>query len=285
LSNLSLSDDLSVITAEINSYKQIVGQGLYEMASRIRHVKESDLVHGEWEKWCREKINMTPQHANRFVRISERFANRTSMFELGVAVLNELVDFTDEQISSPQTIPSTGEQKAVDEMTVRELREVKKTLKEAEEELRNRPVVEKIVVKEDKFRIESLQREVERLRNNMTGIEQEKQKAENKLREQGRDIEQVRKLKKEIEDLNTHRSDLSRQIESATALSGLYIKIQNLLKTELAPIRYSRALMERKDSVVAMQNLMEIVTVVEDWCEEMRMHLPKNYIDVEVVNR
>lgn len=133
MNELALSTDLNVITAEINSYKQLAGQSLFEIGRRLKHVKEKDLAHGEWERWCRNEIRITPQHANRFIRIHDRFKDRISMFDLGVSALEQLIDLTDEQIKQPHTIPSTGETKTVDEMTVRELREVKKALKEAQE--------------------------------------------------------------------------------------------------------------------------------------------------------
>lgn len=128
-----LPSDLPTITAEINAYKRVAGEAIFEIGRRLKHVKENDLAHGQWERWCREEIEMTPQHANKFIRVSERFGNRTSTFALGIDMLALLVNESDEFVSKPHTIPSTGAEKTVDEMTVRELREVKAALKEARE--------------------------------------------------------------------------------------------------------------------------------------------------------
>lgn len=81
------------------------------------------MAHGEWERWCREEIEMTPQHANRFVKVFDELGgNRTSGFDLiGVKALYEIATLPQEERDIPHTIPSTGATKSVDEMTVREL--------------------------------------------------------------------------------------------------------------------------------------------------------------------
>lgn len=129
----NLSTDINVITAEIKSYQQIAGQSIFEIGRRLKHVKENDLVHGEWIDWIEKRCNFSRMQANRFIQAYEQFQNVTT--SLQTSKIFELIQLPLEVnrqqfIEEPHKIPSTGEEKTVDEMTVRELREVKKTLKE-----------------------------------------------------------------------------------------------------------------------------------------------------------
>ena len=133
-----------------------------------------------------------------------------------------------------------------------------------------REIVKEVVPPEIKRKLEEAQRRVAEL--------------ERQLKEQENDIKKVEKIREEIERLSLERDDIRRQIQSATELSGLYVEIEHLLKTKLAPIKYSRALTERRDSDVVMENLRGIIEMVEQWCYEMKSYLPKGkYIDAEVV--
>ncbi|WP_144519075.1 hypothetical protein [Bacillus thuringiensis] len=126
----SLSIDINIITAEINSYKHMVGQSFFEIGRRLKYVKEKDLVHGDFLNWV-ESLDIHPRVAQQMMRVaSDPQLNTSTYSHLGLRVLYEIATILPEERERMHTIPSTGEEKTVDEMTVRELREVKKALKE-----------------------------------------------------------------------------------------------------------------------------------------------------------
>lgn len=130
-----LAHDLNIITAEINSYKQIAGQSFFEIGRRLKHVKENDLAHGEFGGWL-ESIEFNTSQASRFIKIYEELGNSNLLTSANIGFRNllEIASLPPEERNQTHTIPSTGESKKVDEMTVRELQEVKKTLQSVEQQ-------------------------------------------------------------------------------------------------------------------------------------------------------
>lgn len=132
---ITLSTDINVITAEIKSYQQIAGQSVFEIGRRLKHVKENDLVHGEWIRWL-ETIDMQPRNAQQFMQIATEFeGNAKPVSHLGfkkLLYITQLPENIDKQrfIEEVHTIPTTGEEKTVKNMTTREFEAVKKALKE-----------------------------------------------------------------------------------------------------------------------------------------------------------
>ncbi|WP_232482532.1 DUF3102 domain-containing protein [Bacillus thuringiensis] len=132
---MNLSSDINVITAEIKSYQQIAGQSIFEIGRRLKYVKENDLVRGEFGGWLKNNFDMNKRTAQRFIQAFEQLGNTMTSSHLHSGKIFEIISLPQEIdrkqfIEEPHMIPSTGEEKTVDEMTVRELREVKKALKE-----------------------------------------------------------------------------------------------------------------------------------------------------------
>lgn len=130
----NLSTDINVITAEIKSYQQIAGHSIFEIGKRLKYVKENDLVYGEFGNWLKD-IDLDDSTARKFMRAYIQFEKRGTFPDLPASKIFQIIALPQEIdrqqfIEEPHTIPSTGEEKTVDEMTVRELREVKKALKE-----------------------------------------------------------------------------------------------------------------------------------------------------------
>ncbi|WP_257009920.1 DUF3102 domain-containing protein [Evansella halocellulosilytica] len=79
----------NVITAEINSYKQIAGRAIFEIGRRLKHVKEHDLAHGEWTRWL-ESVDIVPQTARKLIQAHEQFSNHATSSVLPVGKIFEM---------------------------------------------------------------------------------------------------------------------------------------------------------------------------------------------------
>lgn len=130
-----LSTDLNVITAEINSFKQIAGQSIWEIGRRLNYVKEHDLAHGQFMEWLKT-IGFEQTEANRFMKVANELPNSATLHNLGSTALYLIATLPEEERDKQHTT-SKGETKTVNEMTVRELQELKKQLKEKDKQIAN----------------------------------------------------------------------------------------------------------------------------------------------------
>lgn len=126
MNELQLSNDLTTIETEIKSYQNIAGQSIFEIGRRLKHVKENDLAHGEFGKWL-QSINMHHDTANKMMKIANELnSNSYTYMNLGSRALYEIATLPEPERTKEHTT-SNGETKTPDEMTVRELRELKTT--------------------------------------------------------------------------------------------------------------------------------------------------------------
>lgn len=121
MQELALSNDLQVISSEIIGFKRLAGQSIFEIGMRIKHVKENDLSHGQFEKWL-DSIRIEPSSARKMMTIAEELtSNRSTLNDLGMSALYLIAILPDEQKAEQLERIENG-----DNPTVRELQEIKR---------------------------------------------------------------------------------------------------------------------------------------------------------------
>lgn len=122
MNEITLSNNLSQIELEISHHKQIAGQSIWEIGRRLNHVKENDLVHGQFLEWL-TKMNIERTEAHRMMKVAEELPNVATLQHLGTTALHLIATLPEEEREEQIQRIEDG-----DNPTVRELKELKKEL-------------------------------------------------------------------------------------------------------------------------------------------------------------
>ena len=123
MNEITLSNNLSQIELEISHHKQIAGQSIWEIGRRLNHVKEHNLVHGEFMDWY-TNLGIDKDFASKSMKIAKELPNFETLRNLGTTALHLIATLPDEEKEEQIQRIEDG-----DTPTVRELQEVKKKLK------------------------------------------------------------------------------------------------------------------------------------------------------------
>ncbi|MBG9983311.1 DUF3102 domain-containing protein [Aerococcaceae bacterium DSM 111022] len=157
MNEIALSDDLKVIELEINHHKNIAGQSIWEIGRRLNHVKENDLAHGDFMKWL-ERVQIDHTSAKRMMRVARDLPNSATLHHLGESALY-IISMLPEEERTKEHVTNKGEVKTPDEMTVRELQELKKQLKEQSEQHRRQLAEKDEVINKTYEQLEKVQQQ------------------------------------------------------------------------------------------------------------------------------
>lgn len=261
MQEIALSNDLTQLTTEIESYRTIGNKSIWEIGRRIKWVKENNLTHGNYIKWL-DSIGMDRGLATKFITIANELSNDSTYNHLGTNALYLIATMPEEERDQPQQLDS-GEVKKPDEMTVRELREVKRKFKLLQEEnadkdlqikrLNNRPepepkVIEKTVTKEvtpsdyDELKREASITSDLRQRNSQTqqemdDIKSQLEKAKADAEFYQKELSAAERIRKNNQKLDDWERDKQRElsvlkVQTAISIYSLIHDIQDFLKKE-----------------------------------------------------
>lgn len=294
MNELQLSKDLNVITAEINSYKQVAGQAIFEIGRRLKHVKENDLAYGQWSNWL-GTIGMNRSTAHRFIKIYEELSSDVDTWQqLSSRALYEIATLPEEE-REKEHVTSKGETKTVDKMTVRELQELKRKLREekeakqqAEREAEQARQSEQIALKkleEEQAKEpkvievvpDHIKQKIEQLNNALTQTEKEKRDIENKLK----NIESKQNdILKQEEALELKRKQLENQAH--ISIYDLQIKIHEFIKDASPSVFLQGAV--ASSSFKLKDDLLDSVIALEEFTKKLRDILNAEIIeDSEII--
>lgn len=299
MNEIKLSDNLQQIELEIQHHKNVAGQSIWEIGRRLSHVKEHDLTHGEFGEWL-QKINIEHREANRMMKVSKEIPYSTTWSNLGNRALY-LISTLPEEEREKEHMLDNGETKTPDEMTVRELQELKKQLKEKDTQLEQAKRSEQIAIdkleEEQNKEPEVIEKEIEieripddydyyksnyeATRSNYEFYKKQNEELRNEMKELERriaddsaDDEEVERLKKDLKEANDKM--VSRDKE--------YRRLDNFKKDteefihKYAPMKYFNDFDEVLRDRQAFGELEETLDVLEKWIKETKEELPNQII-------
>lgn len=266
MNELQLSNDLPQIEFEISHYQKQGAEAIFEIGRRLKHVKENNLQYGEFGKWLNE-IGIDHTFAKRSMKISSELnIDSAHVHQLGIRALTQIVSLPEEMREEKQQT-SSGEMKTPYEMTNKEREDLKRQLKQRDEqnaqlqsqveqaqrseeiarkqledaENREPEVIERYMEPEDYQRTKEA---LAQSRHHQKLIEQRNEKLEKDIEQMKQRRDEVSEKSQKYDDLNKALSDMNakltdgqRRLKAQKEVYDLVKKGNELIK-EIAPMTY-----------------------------------------------
>ncbi|MCH4169539.1 MAG: DUF3102 domain-containing protein [Streptococcaceae bacterium] len=295
MNEIALSTDINVITAEINSYKQIAGQSIWEIGRRLIHVKENDLSHGEFITWL-DSINMDRREAYKFMQVASEIPNDETFSHLGTTALYLITTLPEDEKQEQLERVEQG-----DNPTVRELQDIKRQLKQRDDELADRDkrinqlskAFQDISAKEPKViekqvevvptDYESTKLENEKLVERNATLQQDYQKLLMERKEVDEKSEKYEQLSKAIKSAEGELSKQQKLIADYKKLSDLLEKSNDFLGKASALVYLDLSEVVNSDGL-ARRELNFLIERLDKFLSELTKLTQTDYIEGEIIN-
>lgn len=298
MNEITLSNNLSQIELEIKHHQKIAGQSIWEIGRRLNHVKEKDLVHGQFMEWLK-KIEFSQKVANQFMKVAKELPNSATSQNLGINALYLIATLPEEEKQEQIEKIEQGESP-----TVRELQEVKRRLKLKDQALEAvkgeldrakavkpiEKVIEKEILPDDYKATQNLNKQLLDKNKDLTD---ELDSVKRSLRLKTASYEMLEKetseavaLKESIEHLRADKEKLENTVTNIFTLSNLVSEFEDFFDSKMAPLRF-KTLIQGIGKDAQIEKLRDILTLTENWLDEMNKIVPESgrtIIEGEIIN-
>lgn len=303
MQEITLSDNLQQIELEIRFHKSKIGESIWEIGRRLKHVKEQDLAHGQFLDWV-ESVGIAKNEAQKYIKVvSELKPNYETFNNLGLSALYLIATLPEEEKQVQLEKVEQG-----DNPTVRELQEVRRQLKLAEadkerlrqqnenlaEQALQKEVIEKEViiekVPEDYEAIKKLNSDLlvknQKLNNKSEEFERQIRIKEHELSQLKEDTAEAIALKEVIENLNSEKAKTEITMKNVFEISSMLTEFEEFFDSKMAPMRF-KALISGLGTEIQIEKLRDMLVLVGNWLDEMSTIVPENgrrIIEGEIIN-
>ena len=298
MNEITLSSNLSQIELEIKHHQKIAGESIWEIGRRLNHVKENDLVHGQFMEWLK-KIEFSQTVANQFMKVAKELPNSVTSQNLGINALYLIATLPEEEKQEQIEKIEQGESP-----TVRELQEVKRRLKLKDQALEavkgelervkltktTEKVIEKEIIPQDYQATQDLNKQLlgknKDLSDELDSVKRSLRLKEASYEMLERETSEALALKESIEHLRADKMKLENSVTNIFNLSKLVTKFEDFFDEEMAPLRF-KTLIQGIGKDAQIEKLRDILTLTENWLDEMNKIVPENgrtIIEGEIIN-
>lgn len=303
MNELALSDNLPQIEYEIRFHKAKIGESIWEIGRRLKHVKEENLVHGQFLDWV-ESIGIAKNEAQKYIKVvSELSPNYETFNNLGLSALYLIATLPDEQKQEQIERIESG-----DNPTVRELQEIKREnnrlksenarLEQQKENLAEQAlsakIVEKEVIKEvipdDYESTKSLNSDLlkknKQLSKTLEETEWELDSKKLELATIKLESQRAIEVTDQIRHLEGKKEKLENLVTSISELSSIISDVQNFFDTKMAPLRF-KPIINNVNAHYSVTEVTKMVNTVQSWCDEMYKIIPsgnRKIIEEVIIN-
>lgn len=280
MNELTLSTDINQIEFEIQHYKQVAGQSIWEIGRRLNHVKEHDLVHGEFGAWL-DKVNIGHREAQRMMKVASELPNTTNWSHLSSRALYLIATLPTEEKEQQIERIESGEH-----IPIKEIEELKREIAKKDDEIqrlsnRQPEVIEKVVEPSDYRSLKSsnadLKRQLDEASRQLDRLYNERQEHE----------EKSVKYDQLTEAINDMQGKMNRTQKLIATQKQVYelVDLSKELLAKIVPIPYLINADYVRENEVAKRELNNVAMQTQKFLDNLNGVLKESeIIEGEIIN-